>query len=238
VHRRAPIVDYARALLQECDTVGAALPKGMQAGALHFGGGTPNLLAPGDLHVLVGALRRRFAFTAPFDFAVEIDPRVLTAEWIDTAAGLGMNRASIGVQDLNPVVQWTINRVQSRAEVARAVDRLRAAGVASVNLDLMYGLPRQSVATLLESIDQVRTLLPDRIALFGYAHVPRMKPHQRLLPDGELPDMAARLDQQTAAAEWIEKAGYVRIGLDHFALSTDNLAMAARQGRLKRNFQG
>jgi oxygen-independent coproporphyrinogen III oxidase len=238
VHQRGPVADYVRTLAREIEIAGQALPPAVKASALHFGGGTPNMIAPDELRLLVRALRERFAFTAPFEFAVELDPRILTGEWIDAAADLGLNRASLGVQDLNAQVQRAINRLQPYAQIEWAAARLRQAGVGSINLDLMYGLPHQSVATVLATLDQVLTLSPERIALFGYAHVPWMKAHQKLLPEASLPDAVERFDQQSAAAERLEKAGYVRIGLDHFAKREDELAKAERDGQLRRNFQG
>ena len=199
---------------------------------------TPNAIAPDDLRAIVGALGECFAFAARLDFAAELDPRVLTGEWVEAAVELGLNRASLGVQDLDPRVQSAINRIQPYAQVERAVRRLQRAGIGSINLDLMYGLPCQSVATILETIDQILALAPERIALFGYAHVPWMKAHQKLLPEGDLPDAVERFDQQQAAAERLESAGYARIGLDHFARPEDELAKAERSGRLRRNFQG
>ncbi len=237
-HRRGPIVDYVQTLVREIQIASEALPDNARASGLHFGGGTPNVIAPDDLRAIVCALRRRFDFTDPFDFAVELDPRVLTNEWIDAAVELGLTRASLGVQDLNPRVQRTINRVQPYPQVEWAVMRLREAGVGSINLDLMYGLPHQSASTVLSTVDQILALSPERIALFGYAHVPWMKPNQKLLPELDLPNAIERFDQQSAAAERLESVGYIRIGLDHFARPGDDLAGAARKGQLRRNFQG
>jgi oxygen-independent coproporphyrinogen-3 oxidase len=238
VHRRSPIEDYVRTLRREIGLVRAALPARLAASALHFGGGTPNMLSPQDLRSIIGELRATFAFGNPFEMAAELDPRILTNEWIEAAAELGLSRASLGVQDLDADVQAAINRRQPFAQVEWAVQRLRAAGVGSINLDLMYGLPKQNVVSVLATIEEILTLAPERIALFGYAHVPWMKPHQKLLPEAELPDAGERYDQQDAAAERLAKAGYVRIGLDHFAKPGDDLAVALRRGALRRNFQG
>jgi oxygen-independent coproporphyrinogen-3 oxidase len=238
VHRRSPVEDYVETLRREIRLVRAALPARLTATALHFGGGTPNMLSPEDLQGLVEELRATFEFDDTFELAAELDPRILTSEWIDNAAQLGLNRASLGVQDLDPDVQAAINRRQPFAQIDWAVQRLRRAGAASINLDLMYGLPKQTTASVLATLEQILVLAPERIALFGYAHVPWMKPHQKLLPEAELPDADARYDQQNAAAERLEKAGYVRIGLDHFAKPNDDLAVALRRGALRRNFQG
>jgi oxygen-independent coproporphyrinogen III oxidase len=237
VHRHAPISDYVETLSLEMGLLAKAAP-GLAVANLHLGGGTPNVLSPQDLRLLVQALHDRFAVLPDFEFAAELDPRVLTGEWVETAVELGMTRASLGVQDLSPEVQAAINRRQGYEVVAFAMAALRAAGMASVNLDLMYGLPRQTVAGALATIDQVLTLEPDRLALFGYAHVPWMKPNQKLIKDSDLPDALERFEQQHAIAERLEAAGYLRIGLDHFAKPGDPLALAAAQGQARRNFQG
>jgi oxygen-independent coproporphyrinogen III oxidase len=163
---------------------------------------------------------------------------VLTEQWVRAAAFHGLTRASIGVQDLSPEVQAAINRPESFQVVENATRWLRDAGVTSVNFDLMYGLPHQSEARLLATIDQCLTLRPERIALFGYAHVPSFKPHQKLIDESALPSSAERLQHSEAAAERLEQAGYMRIGMDHFALPSDSLAQAAGTGQLHRNFQG
>ncbi|ACA15497.1 oxygen-independent coproporphyrinogen III oxidase [Methylobacterium sp. 4-46] len=238
VHRRGPIEDYVATLTREIGLVAEALPARLAAGAVHFGGGTPNLLAPGDLAAVVEALRRHFTLSPDTAFAAELDPRLLTEAWITTACGLGLNRASLGVQDLDPQVQAAINRRQPFSMVAWSVEHLRRAGVGSINLDLMYGLPHQTTKGLLSTIDQVAALRPERIALFGYAHVPWMKPAQRLIPDHALPGPVGRLEQQREAAARLQDLGYVRIGLDHFAWPDDALAEVAAAGRLRRNFQG
>lgn len=238
VNRRGPLADYLETLVREVGLVGEALPGRLRAGGLHLGGGTPNLLTPDDLARLIAALGEAFVLGDDLEFAAEIDPRVLTPEWVDAAAALGLDRASLGVQDLDPAVQAAINRHQPYALVEAAAMRLRSAGIGSLNFDLIYGLPRQTVAGLRATIDQVLRLEPDRVALFGYAHVPWMKPHQKLIAEADLPDAVERFAQQGAAAEELERAGYVRIGLDHFARPGDTLATALQAGRVRRNFQG
>jgi oxygen-independent coproporphyrinogen-3 oxidase len=196
------------------------------------------VLSRRDLDELFACLRHRFAFTDRTVVAAEIDPRSLTQEWIEAATHFGINRASLGVQDLDRQVQAAINRHQPYAKIEWAVSALRRAGIGSINLDLVYGLPRQTTAGLVRTIDQVLALEPDRLALFGYAHVPWMMARQKLIKESELPDAMTRHEQQIAAAERIEEAGYVRVGLDHFALPSDSLAVAAEDGTLRRNFQG
>ncbi|MFI5013349.1 MAG: oxygen-independent coproporphyrinogen III oxidase [Hyphomicrobiales bacterium] len=237
VRRHAPITDYVETLMGEVRLIAAAAPR-LAIANLHLGGGTPNILSRRDLRLLSQALRDHFMVLPDCEIAAELDPRVLTGEWVEAAAEFGIKRVSLGVQDLSPEVQAAINRRQGYEVLAWAVAALRAAGMASINLDLMYGLPRQTVAGALTTIDQVLALDPDRIALFGYAHVPWMKPNQKLIKEADLPDAWDRFEQQRAIAERLEAAGYVRIGLDHFAKPGDPLALAATYRRMRRNFQG
>ena len=172
------------------------------------------------------------------EIAAELDPAVLSRDWVRAAAYHGLSRASLGVQNLAPEVQRAVNRQERFEDIAECVDDLRQAGVKSVNLDLMYGLPHQTTRNTLSTLDAVLTLRPERLALFGYAHVPWMKSHQKLLDEAALPGPAERLEQSQAAAERLKAEGYVQIGLDHFALPDDALAKAATDGGLHRNFQG
>lgn len=238
VQRHGPVADYMGHLLDELTLLEAALPGRLPAGAIHLGGGTPNMLSVDELDRLFGALGAAFDLRPDLEVAAEIDPPVLTEEWVRSAASHGLNRASLGVQNLSPRVQEAVNRQGSIEEVARCMGWLRDAGVASINLDLMYGLPHQTLANTLGTLDKILPLRPERLALFGYAHVPWMKAHQQLIHEEALPGPAERLDQSEAAAERLVAEGYVRIGLDHFALPSDELAIAQAQGRLRRNFQG
>lgn len=233
-----PIAAYLRTLMKEIELVGEAIAHRPRLAALHLGGGSPNMLSPSDLASLFTCLRDNFAFDQEAEIAAELDPRALNSEWISTAANLGLNRASLGVQDLDPAVQAAINRIQPCAMVASSVEALRREGVSSINLDIVYGLPRQTTHGLTRTIEQIVDLEPDRIALFGYAHVPWMMPRQKLIRDEELPDARQRYRQQLVAANKLDEAGYVHIGLDHFALPSDDLAVAAENGLLRRNFQG
>jgi oxygen-independent coproporphyrinogen-3 oxidase len=236
--RYHPVAEYRDLLLREIDLVGATIGGRRPVRHIHFGGGTPTMLAPDDLRLLGGRLRARFDLEDAAEFAVEIDPRRLTRETVDALAATGVNRASLGVQDVNPEVQLAINRWQPFTVVERAVDWLRTAGIDGINFDLMYGLPRQTTARVRASVDAALALRPSRVALFGYAHVPWMKRHQRLIDEAALPDAAQRAAQFEAAGARLQEAGYVAIGLDHFALPEDSLAVAQREGRLHRNFQG
>jgi oxygen-independent coproporphyrinogen-3 oxidase len=196
------------------------------------------MLGPEDLALIFATLRRRFDLLPQAEIAAELDPGTLTQAWVAAAQALGLNRASLGVQDFNPRVQQSINRTQSFAGVAACVAWLRAAGVQSINLDLMYGLPFQTPTSLIATVIQAARLAPDRVALFGYAHVPWMKPAQKLLPEPALPDACERFAQAKAAADQLQAMGYIRIGLDHFARPQDQLATAEAGRQLKRNFQG
>jgi oxygen-independent coproporphyrinogen-3 oxidase len=238
VNHHEPVRDYVAFLVSEIRILQRALPGRLAAEAVHFGGGTPNMLSTEELGAIFGALQSVFGFTATPEVSVEIDPALLTRDWVRAAAGQGLSRASLGVQNLAADVQAAVNRVESFEHIAAGVGWLREFGVRSINIDLMYGLPHQTVANTLASVEQVLTLRPERLALFGYAHVPWMKAHQKLLDEATLPKASARLDQSEAAAERLVAAGYVRIGLDHFALPSDDLACALVQGRLHRNFQG
>ncbi|MDE2361562.1 MAG: oxygen-independent coproporphyrinogen III oxidase [Hyphomicrobiales bacterium] len=238
VNRRSPIEDYVSRLLREIDLVADTLSQRLVAGSVHFGGGTPNMLAPAEVGAALAKLAERFDFGPDAEIAAEIDPRTLTAEWVRAAADGGLNRASLGVQDFDSSVQKAINREQPFDVVARAAGLLRDAGVSSLNLDLMYGLPRQTLKGLEETIDKALALSPDRLSLFGYAHVPWMKAHQKLILEDELPDSRLRYEMQRRAAEFLEARGWRRLGLDHFAKADDSLAAAAGEGRMRRNFQG
>lgn len=236
--RDAPIAQYAETLLKEIALLADHLPDRLSISHLHWGGGTPTALVPDDLERAMNMVRQHFIVTPKAELAIESDPRTLSEDMIARIGALGFNRASFGVQEFDPKVQKAINRIQPPEMVARSVDGLRAAGVANINFDLIYGLPHQSVETLLDTIETCNDMRPNRIALFGYAHVPWMAKKQRLIDEAALPGPEARLEQATAAAEALVKAGYVAIGLDHFALPTDSMARAAKAGTLRRNFQG
>ena len=238
VNRAETISSYVDLLLREADMVADATGARLRIERLHLGGGTPNMLTPEDLHRLVAGLSDRFDFGALTEFAAELDPETLTPEWIEAAGDLGLTRASLGVQDLSPEVQAAVNRPETFDTIMAAAERLRRAGIFSLNLDLMYGLPRQGVAEVEATLRQVLTLRPERLALFGYAHVPWMKPHQKLIDAAELAGPAGRFAMSRAAHDLLVASGYAAVGLDHFALPHDDLAAAARAGRLRRNFQG
>ena len=238
VRRDDPIVAYAAALRCEIDLVSRQIDRRLQVDHVHFGGGTPTIMAPENFVDLIGSIRHAFFVSPSAEIAVEIDPRRLTQEMIEALALGGVNRASLGVQSFDPAVQRAINRVQSFAETAAATDGLRRAGITGINFDLLYGLPHQTVASCLDTVDQCVELRPNRFSVFGYAHVPAFKKHQRKIEEASLPDSLERHRQSEAIARALTRAGYVQIGLDHFALPGDGMAAALRDGTLRRNFQG
>lgn len=238
MNRVAVMSSYVDLLLDEADLVLAHLEQGVRVGSIHLGGGTPNMLPPEELERLMEGLAARFDLSDCYDIAAELDPEVLTDDWMRAAGRIGLSRASLGVQDLSPKVQAAVNRPESFESIRRAVEGLRAQGVTSLNLDLMYGLPLQTEVNVVTTLGQITDLKPDRIALFGYAHVPWMKPHQKLIRTEDLPDAHARFLQSQAATRYLQAKGWTAIGLDHFALPHDSMAAAQRAGRLRRNFQG
>jgi oxygen-independent coproporphyrinogen-3 oxidase len=236
--RQAPVSRYASTLVDEIALVASELQQGLRFGHVHWGGGSPTLLTPLDVGRIHGALKDFFVRDPSSESAVEIDPRTLTPELAAAFARAGVNRASLGVQTFDPAVQAAINRVQSFDTTAAAVRMLRERGIPAINFDLVYGLPFQSVQSCLDTVEQALRLQPDRLAVFGYAHVPSFKAHQRKIDESKLPGPAERLDQADAIARRLTARGYRHIGLDHFALPGDSLALAADTGTLRRNFQG
>lgn len=238
VNRYAPVKAYCDLLLTEIDQAADALPRRMAVRHIHWGGGSPTLLSPEDIIRLDGKLRERFDVLPDAEFAVEIDPRGFTPTMAATLKAAGVTRASLGVQDCDPAVQRAINRIQSDDETFDAISQLRAEGISSINIDLVYGLPRQTLESWERTLDFVLWLKPDRIAVFGYAHVPSFKKQQALIPAELLPDVEARLRMAEAARHILCAHGYTAIGLDHYARPHDALALAERTGTLCRNFQG
>ncbi len=236
--RYGPIKEYLASLLREIDLVANALGPRRPVRHIHLGGGSPTILKPDDFLRLGERINQNFCLMDDAEFAVEIDPRGVDDVLIRAMADAGVNRASVGVQDVNPIVQKAINRIQPFSETARVIEGLRAEGITGINVDLIYGLPHQTIRLVEGTIEAVAKLRPSRLALFGYAHVPWMKTHQKMIDEKVLPNAEERLEQAEAAAKAIEKAGYVPIGLDHFALPEDPLAVAYAKGNLRRNFQG
>lgn len=236
--RDEPIAAYASALRREIEQVARRIDCRIMVDHVHFGGGTPTIMAPESLADVMKSIRQSFFVLASAEVAVEIDPRTLSARMIDALALGGVNRASLGVQSFDTAVQRAINRIQSFEETAAATENLRRAGISGINFDLIYGLPHQSVASCLDTVQRCVALRPDRFSVFGYAHVPTFKKYQRRIDEAWLPETVARFEQACAISDCLKQAGYVPIGLDHFALPGDAMAVALREGRLRRNFQG
>ena len=233
-----PLAAYVETLEREIELIASRLPPGMRASQIHFGGGTPTLLPPALIERLGRALAQAFPLAPRAEVSVEIDPTVLDADRLDAFAAIGMNRASIGVQDFDPAVQAAIGRPQGEDVTQAAIDDLRARGVTGINLDLLYGLPRQTQDSFRRTLDAVAGMEPTRLALYGYAHVPWMSKRQALIDEASLPGVPERLALFEKAEHRLASAGYDRIGIDHFARPGDAMHAAALSGRLKRNFQG
>lgn len=238
VQRYDPVDVYLESLRAEIAHAGDAVTRQAPVTALHFGGGSPTMLKAGDIRLLGETLRGHFSFAPDAEISVEMDPNDMTEDRFDAYADIGMTRASLGVQDFDPVVQKAINREQTVEQTRSVVDGVRRRGVGSVNLDILYGLPHQTVESIEKTVRACLDMQPDRIALFGYAHVPWMKKHQTMIDERELPGLVERFRQQDHAAGLLREAGYVPIGFDHFARPSDSMAMAQKAGTLKRNFQG
>ncbi len=238
VKRYEPVAAYLDVLLAEVDLVAVALPARFQASHLHWGGGSPSMLKGGDWRRTMDALHHHFEISGKAEVAVELDPRTATEDYVKALGDAGVNRASIGVQDFDRTVQKAIHRIQPFDVTERVIGWLRRHGIDGINMDLMYGLPHQTVEGVLAMVDLAVRLNPARVALFGYAHVPWMKSHQKMIDETALPDGPERWRQFTAAAERLVEMGYVKIGLDHFALPGDEMAKALKANRLHRNFQG
>jgi oxygen-independent coproporphyrinogen-3 oxidase len=237
IRREAPLDDYVATLEAEIDLVASAT-SARRVAHIHWGGGTPSLLGPERLSRLAAKIASRFDVAHLVEHAIELDPRTVDEALVEALAAMGVTRASLGVQDFNEHVQREIGRMQSFEVVERAVRLLRGVGIAAINLDLMYGLPHQSEEDVRRTASLAAGLKPSRLAIFGYAHVPWFKAHQRLIDAAALPGASERLAQADTARRTLEARGYVAIGLDHFALPGDDLAIAAKAGTLRRNFQG
>jgi len=234
----SPVEAYIRTLEQELAMVAATIPDNLRMGRLHWGGGTPTILPPALIHRLAHTVKAAIPPAPDWEFSVEIDPTMVDRAKIDALAAEGMNRASIGIQDFDPEVQAAIGREQPYDVTKACVEDLRAAGITSLNTDLVYGLPHQSEARIADTVAKVLTLAPDRVALFGYAHVPWVAKRQKLIDEAALPNDIVRYNLSERAAAQFGAAGFETIGIDHFARPGDELALAKDEGRLRRNFQG
>ena len=231
---------YLGYLKQELDMQGRLFAGIGQIEQLHFGGGTPTYLSDRQMGDLMAYLRENFDFApdALGEYSIEIDPRTVTPERIHSLRAQGFNRVSLGVQDFDPEVQQAVNRIQPEAETRAVMAAARDAGFRSISIDLIYGLPKQTMDTMERTLDKVIDASPDRIALYNYAHLPHLFKPQRRIADADLPTAAVKLDLLALCIRRLCAAGYVYIGMDHFAKPDDELAVAQRQGRLQRNFQG
>ncbi len=229
---------YLGYLESEIDRIAAVTSPERAVRQLHWGGGTPTFLHPDDIRRLFSHLSSRFHIAADAEIGCEMDPRELTREHVRALVESGFNRLSLGVQDLDARVQETVNRVQPEAMIREVNGWMRELGVKSINMDLMVGLPEQSVASFSHTLESVIDMAPDRLAIFSYAHVPWMKKNQKLIPENRLPDLQTRIELQQLILQRLTEAGYVYIGMDHYARPDDELVLAQRNRTLYRNFQG
>ncbi|MCL4134633.1 UNVERIFIED_CONTAM: hypothetical protein GTU68_042015 [Idotea baltica] len=229
---------YVHNLLKEMRLIAASLKGDKRVSQMHWGGGTPTFLNTIEIRTLLDGLKEILDFSSNGEYSIEIDPRTVQANTLSDLAELGFNRLSLGVQDFSPDVQRAINRVQPVAQVQAVLDEARSLGFKSTNFDLIYGLPKQTVETYNQTLDTVLDMRPERIALYHYAHLPSRFKSQRLIPDSDLANSTIKQEIFELANERLDSAGYDYIGMDHFALPDDELAVANRSGRLHRNFQG
>lgn len=236
--RYDPVEDYVGLLIQEIDLLADTLNPSHNITNIHFGGGSPGILKAKDFECLMEKLRARFKVSDRADIALELDPRGVTEDHVKAYADCGVTRISLGVQDFDETVLAAINRPQPFEVSNRAISLIRKHGINKINIDVMYGLPHQTLETLQATLGKLMMLDPDRIAFFGYAHVPWMKKHMRLIDEGALPDKDLRFDLFHAGQDYFLKAGYIPVGIDHFAKPEDSLVQALQTKILKRNFQG
>jgi len=235
--RRQRVKSYLSALHEEIAVVSSKLPEHVRVGRIAFGGGSPNAISASDFLGLVNSIHRHFRLKNAA-WSVELDPRSMTAEWGRALGQAEITRASMGVQTFAPHCQKAIGREQSDKLICQSIDWLRTSGVTSMNFDLMYGLPHQTPDDLADSLEYTKLLGADRVAVFGYAHVPHLIPRQRIIDGQPMPERGERFTMAMQAFDYLTHSGYQAVGFDHFALPNDPLAIAARQGSLRRNFQG
>jgi len=234
----APVLAYFETLKQELRLLAAQLPSGVSLSRLHWGGGTPTLMPANMMTELAKAVFDVAPLAKDAEFSVEIDPNEIDDDRLDALAAAGMNRASVGIQDFDPDIQATIGRIQPYNVTLSAIEKIRARGITSLNADILYGLPSQTNAKITDSVQKLLSLSPDRVALYGYAHVPWMARRQSMIPSDKLPTPQERLELFETARKLFVWDGYAEIGIDHFALKGDGLETAQKAGTLKRNFQG
>jgi len=235
---RSKSAKYVQYLVKEMGMQAALMPGERRLEQLHWGGGTPTFLSDDEMRILMDATNEHFTLVKDGEYSIEIDPRKVSDETIALLGSLGFNRISIGVQDFDPQVQEAVNRIQSEEETLRVIRAARANGFKSVSLDLIYGLPKQTLASVRTTLGKVIAANPDRLSIYNYAHMPTVFMPQRRIHEADLPAPQTKLDILKLAVNMLTDAGYVYIGMDHFAKPDDELAVAQRQGRLHRNFQG
>jgi len=233
-----PIAAYTGTLLAEIDLAADGFSGRPQLAHIHFGGGTPTILTDAQFAAIMDRIHDRFTITSTAEIAIEIDPRIFTPAKADHLARNGVNRASLGVQTFDIEVQARINRIQPVERVVACVDDLRTAGIRDISFDLLYGLPGQTLESCRETVATALTMRPDRLSVFGYAHVPHLKRHQKLIRDEDLPGPEARIEQALAIADAAQDAGLIPVGIDHYARPQDGMGQMLASGRLRRNFQG
>jgi len=229
---------YVQYMIKELGMQAALLGEGQPVEQLHWGGGTPTFLSHDQMRALMGATRQHFKLVDEGEYSIEIDPRKVGDDTIALLGELGFNRISLGVQDFDPVVQKAVNRIQSEEETLQVIRAARANGFKSVSIDLIYGLPKQTLEGVKRTLEKVIAANPDRVSIYNYAHLPTIFKPQRRIHEEELPAAQVKLDILSLAVRTMIEAGYVYIGMDHFAKPDDELAVAQRQGKLHRNFQG
>lgn len=235
---RSKSARYVQYLVKEMEMQAALMPGERRLEQLHWGGGTPTFLSDDEMRTVMDATNKHFTLVKDGEYSIEIDPRKVSDETIALLGSLGFNRISIGVQDFDPQVQQAVNRIQSEEETLRVIRAARANGFKSVSLDLIYGLPKQTLASVRATLEKVIAADPDRLSIYNYAHMPTIFMPQRRIHEADLPAPQTKLDILKLAVNMLADAGYVYIGMDHFAKPDDELAVAQRQGRLHRNFQG
>ncbi|UXN07792.1 oxygen-independent coproporphyrinogen III oxidase [Bartonella sp. HY761] len=238
IRRENIIQDYADTLVKDIHLQAGYLKGRPKLVHLHWGGGTPSILSAASFKKVMAALRQVFDFDKDAEHAIELDPRTVTPQLASLMASIGVNRASLGVQDINPDVQKLIGRIQPVEDVENAVKNLRNVGIMRINFDLIYGLPLQTKASLEETCRVVGALEPNRIACYGYAHLPKRRANQRLIDAATLPGAFERFEQAEVVANTLDSLGYVAIGIDHYAKPDDPMTIAMMEDRLHRNFQG
>ena len=236
--RREPITKYVESLFREIELYASRVHPDREVVQIHFGGGTPTHLTPSEIRAVGRKIHESFNVAGDAEISCEMDPRGLTLDHLQALRDAGFNRASLGIQDFNPAVQKAVNRIHDAEMIGDVLSNVRRVGFESINLDLIYGLPHQTVNSFDETIETVLSLAPDRLAVFSYAHVPWMKPHQRLIKQDDLPEPEDKLRMLKLIVETLTRRDYEYIGMDHFARIDDSLSIAQRNGTLQRNFQG